>query len=73
MAKKSRTQKRLERAREQHERFMELPLVPIDSYADSDGVWHFSDGSNMPNGLYRNAEGGVIVYEGNPDRQLVMG
>ena len=72
MAKKPKTQKRLDREREERERFMELPLVPEDSFADDEGIWYFSDGSYMPNGLYRTSDDAVVMYEGNPERQLVM-
>ena len=72
MVKKSKIQKRLDREREQHERFMELPLVPKDSYVDSEDVWHFAGGSYMPNGLYRTSDDRVVMYEGNPESRLVM-
>lgn len=71
MAKKSKTQKRLAREREMRERYMELPLLPEELYEDDDGVLLLPDGSYLPNGFYRTADGGHFLYEGDPSRTLV--
>lgn len=43
----------------------ELPLMPADAVQDEDGRLVTPDGSFVKDGLYRTADGGVIMYEGN--------
>ena len=52
------------RARE-HARKVEESLPFLDKwYEDGDGMFHYPDGTLVPDGVYRTANG-VILYEGN--------
>lgn len=42
----------------------ELPLLGDDVSEGQDGLLRYPDGSLVPDGLYRRADGSVFMYEG---------
>lgn len=64
MARKSKSQKRLERERE-HQAYMEsLPMLPEGAYFDDEDMLRLADGRYLADGVYRTPGGGQLLYEG---------
>lgn len=42
-----------------------VTILPEGAYWDGEDMLHAKDGTLLPDGLYKDANGNVIIYEGN--------
>ena len=64
MGKKSKTQKRIEREEAEKANFLSTPKIPDDAYYDDDGLLHIASGEYIADGVYRDSNDNILMYEG---------